>query len=447
MKQLGLYAPCVAGAVLVIAACGGGSEPKTLTPAASVTATHAASPTATATATATPAASSATALRGGEARPLQPGTVVFYETVCAGCAPEVVTHLYRVSVDSSGTTRTDNLLAPLTASGAHASSIAGDWERGDAWGVVCAPGKCDTLANPAGAGNADLYHSKDGGVTWQRVASIDSGTRLIGAFNGHVYTSLAFESGSPVYYQEPEHAVIAPPNWNYTGFTVVQNLGTFWRGTRSDGSLDEWFYSMDPRPYFTVDSARPDSVRWIASTTRGQLVQWRTNPGGGQPGAMRISYVGLDSRTRESWGWAAPGDPLFASVERLDVAGATPDGGRIFGTLVPSGGTAKVNKLVFLDPDSAEVHPIDASSLTVPKADKPVMLYALEGRWKRVEPAGPCAELRWSPEAPSPVYGCAAAGVLLRLLDRPAAVVDGVSWTAVEAPDRTDLWIDQRNLR
>lgn len=155
----------------------------------------------------------------------------------------------------------------------------------------------------------------------------------------------------------------------------------------------------------------------------------------------------LSSTIAESWSWKAGGDSLFAGYERLDVAGATPDGSPIFGTLVAAGGTAARNRLVFIDPDSGVVRPIDDRVVTVAEGDEAVMLWALEGKWARVTPAGTCAELRWSPELPSPVHGCAAAGVLVRRLDKAAQTVGGVTWVAVKAPDWREVWIDERNLR
>lgn len=408
--------------------------------------TPAAGPTATPVASSTSSANSTRPFRGGEAQPLQPDTVVYYETVCADCDQEVVTHLYRVSVDSSGTSRTDDLLTTLTAAGAQALSLAGAWERGDAWAVVCEPGRCADSPSAGGEGGA-LYHSSDGGVSWEWVSAVDQRARLVGAGNGHAITAMEADGQPAVYYQEPEHVRIEPPYWNYTRFTVVQEFGTFWRATRADGSLEPWFYSTDLKPYLWLDSPQPGSTRWIQSTARGQLLEWQATAAGVQPAEWRIGYVELSSTIAESWSWMSGSDSLFAGYERLDVAGATPDGSRIFGTLVAAGGTAARNRLVFIDADSGVVRPIDDRAVTVAEGDEAVMLWALEGNGARVTPAGTCAELRWSPELPSPVYACAAAGVLVRRLDKAAQTIGGVTWVAVKALDWREVWIDQRNLR
>lgn len=268
-------ASLVSAFAITAAACGGGSGDRS-TPTAAET------PRPSVTPAAPSDGDGVRALRGGGAQRLQPDTVVYYETVCTDCGREVVTHLYRVSVDSSGTTRTDDLLAPLTAAGVQPLSLTGAWERGDAWVVACEPGRCAD-SPPASGEDGALYHSSDGGVSWERVSAVDQRARLVGALTGHAFTAMEAGGQPAVFYQEPEHVRIEPPYWNYTRFTVVQEFGTFWRATRADGSLEPWFYSTDLKPYLWLDSPQPGSMRWIQSTTRGQLLEWQATVAGVQP--------------------------------------------------------------------------------------------------------------------------------------------------------------------
>jgi hypothetical protein len=123
----------------------------------------------------------------GEPYVIKPGELWYFSNLCDACGPGPFPNLFRAYLDASGTLVVDDLKARTLSLGTPAAFTA-DWKTGTAYLVTCAPGAtCYNLETGGpNQGEATVYRTTNGGITWQKHGSVPFNTALDGPVGDQV---------------------------------------------------------------------------------------------------------------------------------------------------------------------------------------------------------------------------------------------------------------------
>ncbi len=405
----GLVAVAVASVTIVaISLAGDGatpaSEPEPVSPTAVSTAP---APTATVTApSALSAPSRALQERLGNVRaeelrvtdpiPFPEGLVLFYGLRCVNCdgGPSPLYRIYR---------RPDGSVLPELVYQSLVERVPGevhtyafDFSRGEIYVAICVVGYCTygTPGNPSEDAADRVFHSDDGGQTWEELPALPVWSRFTGiAPSGEavVVTSL-----------DRDYAGIQR-RWLYPSGNEAPNPGS----QPNQSTPDE-----------TPVKALPDGSRLVHlldTEEGGTGVMALRNPAGAIVRAWLLGHM-------TPWtGWRNP--IVWPTI--VELYGDPPDH-----SAMPA----------IVDFERAEVHPMPSARATLDPRQFPSFMAALTAeRIARVNIPGDCLNIRADASLTAAVISCPGHGALLRSTGE-VREADGLTWVAVKTPDGRDGW-------
>jgi len=374
-------------------------------------------------------------------------TVLYYTVGCYACGGTSTPNLYRVYTAPDGRERTDDLFAPLAKGGGHPQSFAADWAKGELWSAWCRTGYCGIESDPSADAVEMLYHSRDGGVSWEEAGRLEPGSSLIAPVDGELLTSV-WKASSYTYRLVPSGREATRPSGPAASYaTAVAGQGVVWQQLDPGGPPVANFYDASGTLLFRAPGK---SASYIEKTPGGNLVQWRE---GANESETRIGILDGSGRVIRSWSWAKgrPGDHLLQvsgqlSENRLYGNVMTPEWFE-FGTDSPGitedqlrHGRMFPIEVAIINLDTATIHPLPGPSFNLTGNQNPYAVHIDTGPVRRVNTGGSCLNVRENPAKASLSVGCFKAGVLLRLRPETEQTADGMTWVAVETPGGRAGW-------
>ncbi len=447
MTKRSLALSMMAVAMAVAAGCGGGKKPST-TPSGTVRSSETATPTVpaepSASATGTHSPVVATPLTMGMQAVLGYDTVLYYTVGCYACGGGSTPHLYRVYMAPDGRERTDDLFIPLAKDGGLPQSFTADWAKGELWSAWCRTGYCGLESDPSADAVEVLYHSRDGGVSWEEAGRLEPGSSLIAPVDGELLTSV-WKASSYTYRLVPSGREPARPSGPAESYaTDVAGQGVVWQQIEPGGAQLVTFFDVSGALLFRAPGK---SARYVEKTPQGNLVQWR---GGADESETRNGILDDSGRVIRSWSWAQGqrGDNLVQvggqlSENRLYATVMTPEWFE-FGTDSPGITQEQLRhgrmfpiEVAIINLDTATIHPLAGPSFNLTGNQNPYVSHIDTVPVRRVKTGGDCLNVRTDPTGAARSLGCFKDGVLLRLVVAPKdqpVVVDGTTWIPVILP-------------
>jgi hypothetical protein len=429
----------------ILLACDGGSDatPETPSPAAR-----------TPSPTETTASGGTIALR--QAEPLHVGgeTVLIIETGCFQCDGPTE-GLLRVYTKADGTPIVDTLLDPAalglgprlyetdtgvqeTAPGVTGFAVSAD--TSEIWASICIAEFCGSggLVDWSPNSRTALMRSTDGGVTWERVQTLDVGASVFALLDaGRPLITTADEENAPVTYRTfPDLEAIEPPEPDAWPL-YVHNGEILWRRLEGGELLDsdgEAIVDLGPDAAISAVSFAPDK-----ETGADVLVTWSPKDGAGP---YYLTLVDIEGR-RAAATYSFPG---FMMVAPLGLAKGHAYGNTTFdpSRFPEAAGDAAPYQPAVFDLANGTVHPIlDPFAEAGFRSGRNHVAGVWHWPFVRVDSPGGCLPLLaagWASE-----LACVADGVLLRPVASPIER-DGVTWQPVGAPDGTEGLVDSAFL-
>jgi len=376
-----------------------------------------------------------------------------------GCAPcgAPAQRLVRIYRDTAGAFRIDDLVrperfglpprlvnspegtreAPLQVVG-----MAANADGSEIFVALCARGNCLTIEDPPVDAESAIFHSRNGGLTWEALGTLP-GVRLLGGVvsPGSVLVGSTVE-GEPFLQFSifPSGETVEPPVSGRVVWPVVLDSG-------------ELLWNVEQRTVLHADGSLYLDASDVPAPDTVSRVHVLSNPGGSRAIGF-IQYEGpgfADSYLLE----LTEGSPEVAfSLDGQILADVWTEEGLIFGNTslrpedLPGHETIPFRGLpAVIDMGNHTVRPITGPFLEEALSKVSIGIVAVQrGPFARVANAdGTCLNIRAEPGSASQILDCAAEGVLLRGLGQ-AAEAEGVIWLRVATPAGVEGWASSQYL-
>ncbi len=306
---------------------------------------------------------------------------------------------------------------------------------------VCVQGYCGPLNAVTPDARSELRRSRDGGVTWETIASFDGVAQAHGFVGDQVLLDRASGPGDPREwtYQPvtwPDMKAFTPPPGAADSRPSVQAGGAVTFASKDHLSL----LNADGSTYWTFPLKLP--AEWPALFTTPfpprVAITWSTTPG-----QQTRSYLGIFDGGRLTAVFS--GDPLvcpgawFARNAFISSVQATPE---------ELGLTVDPNMRSFQSPfpsvvnvDEGTIAPIEPQFFldTYGPTNRKSVVAFLPGPFARVNTPGDCLNVRAEPSTSAQSLGCFKDGVLLHVTGGEA-VSGGITWLPVTTPNGRAGW-------
>lgn len=313
---------------------------------------------------------------------------------------------------------------------------------------ICTRGFCGGLGYADGDAEATLFRSRDGGVRWSPLDTLDGGFGAVAMADRGVVLS---SNTDPL--QDSGPRFIFYPS----GEPVTPAPGGFWPVASPEGDLlwatqqGNRLLHSDGSPFLDFG---PDTVlayygRVLEANPGGNrlLVSWWVETPDQVSSKYHMGLVDSDGRLVEAFTPSSPELSLSASGPWLDDR-------RVFGSAFIPPELLSVRRPepffgsvpVIVELDSGLIRPIPHPFVDPPYLNgrNPVAA-VMRGPFARVVGTGSCLNVRAEPGAGAKVLGCAVDGVLLRDSGE-AREESGTTWLRVETPGGVEGWASTASL-
>ncbi|MCC6268794.1 MAG: SH3 domain-containing protein [Dehalococcoidia bacterium] len=341
----------------------------------------------------------------------------------------------RVTLDVNGQLKVETLFKP---SSGYISASYWDPAGREHYLSICSRGYCGGVGPISTDAQTTIHRSKDGGVTWQPLTTLDGFVSVAGyTAQGPVLNLSSYTAPGVTDWKFQvlgQSQVIRPPAGAEPVFSDNRLIG--WRKTGSRDVLN-----IDGTPLVTL----PD-----VPTVNGRPVQIEGLLGNG---TILISWLaGPDSRTYSTYLGLMKNGALVSVLKgdsSLNI-GTVLTQAAAFGNVSASPAD--------IDPTSSDKNEkylpafveMDTGQITLLELYGPVFSSAYDfqrniirlvepGPFVRVKGAGDCLNVRQSPSTTGALLGCFADNVLLKNLGETQQS-GGITWWKVQTPDGTPGW-------
>ncbi len=300
--------------------------------------------------------------------------------------------------------------------------------------------RCYPIGSPSFDAHSRLFASKDGGFTWEELASYQGymAPWQMGA-DGRILVLRTFGSGDPSTWSTtvqllPGGAqVVRPP-----GLAESYALPRLVPGGVAWLSNNQVLPGTDGVPAINVPLGPGDQLTDLLPLADGRILfTWFDNAS--NPGAGTHHLVGLLSAKGELlWTRQMPSDGEFALNGQF--AGAL-----LIGNVAAPRSMGIGQLPALIDLDSAAVQPFDLALGQQPLVGRNRFIAAISGPFVRISRLGTCADVRQSPSNAAKSLGCFKDGVFLQDLG-DVTTADGTAWVHVITPANEEGWADARFL-
>jgi len=380
--------------------------------------TASASPSASpsATSSTTPSAGAADALgvpvqhwNVGPVMALPEGVVVVVEHGCTQCDGPT-SSLARVVGGTGSDSGPKTLFPPAGLDTGYIDAFAISPDGGELYVTVCSRGYCGGVGEVSPDAQTTVYHSVDGGVTWQAESSYGPPSSVSLGSDGWVLTTQQFDGTQYSYSSEVYPNAITAPQATIPMVPPELTAALAGRFDQQTGILPV--------------SVTPDGdtiVEWLE--TAGEQRTWFI--GRWHDGALQSVITTVGSITIGGW-----------ISDTVAV-------GNYFVPAGPGAGAALFARPALLDFAAGKVTPLtigngQPSNPSAPDRDRIVNVQY--GSFAEVHTGGDCLNVREEASTSSKSLGCFADGVLLQLSDVVSVMDDGTTWQSVVTPSGAAGW-------
>ena len=391
---------------------------------------------------------------------IKPGELWYFTNLCDACGPGPFPNLFRAYLDAAGTLVIDDLKARTLALGTPAAFTA-DWKQGIGYLVTCGPGvACYNLeTGGSGTGEATVYRTTDGGITWREHGTVPFGTALDGIVGDQVLARTWTASTTRNWLYPSGRDLDRPPNLpvspdGHVPYPFAVNQTTAWMA--QDGAM----YDQAGAPLFAPLFAEKYRIQIAATDIQYQhtYLTWEERPGTPTtyeqaPFYSYVGHIDRDGQLRDIYG--LPGDTIWIGGEFQRDGGAPP---ALYGRFRFGDSQDYVRDVSWgavLDLRTAELHRLtqlegglrpgqfvwvqDLVEVRAPETAAP-------NAWRRVSGTGSCLNVRSEPSLSAPVRACLADDVLVADTGE-RVTTDGIDWVHIGTRWAPGGWVSAEFLR
>ncbi len=374
-----------------------------------------------------------------------PDDLVVYIAPSPWAADSFPVLLWRVYRGANGEIRRDDLFANAQAQVGPLAIVgwSGDERMGEIVLVACAEGKCRGTGVGGWAGEFDVYHSTDGGVTWARFGAVPAmafpmAVTSEGTIFGHFLGRDAEERPRYRFFSLPSGETVTAPAAN-TEPRIATGFGLIWEPTYHERQFAvQPVFDAAGKVIGNVQPGERFEAHLIARLAGATYGRWEYVPDRPADPHERLQYLGwLDGSGKPA--------ALFTPGNSARVA--TWNGPYLAGTglllanaeMVASTRSLFDVPVVVIDLQSGVAHPLRELDEGLASTQQPIIRAAVLGRVARIHTGANCLDVRGDPSSSATVVACYADGVLLWERGE-ARIADGASWLPVMTPDGREGW-------